>query len=58
MGNNYYANSKDIDLPIRTNDSIMLVKQALIILKSIYRKGYRYQKTGIILSGLKMFNSY
>jgi len=49
----YYANSKDIDLPIRTNDSIELVKQSLIALKSIYRKGYRYQKTGVILSGLK-----
>ena len=50
---NYYANSKDIDLAIRTNDSIELVKQALIALKDIYKKGYRYQKTGIIFSGLK-----
>jgi len=41
---NYYANSKDIDLPIRTNDSIELVKQALIALKYIYKKGYKYQK--------------
>jgi DNA polymerase V len=50
---NYYANSKDIDLAIRTNDSIELVKQALFALKDIYKKGYRYQKTGIIFSGLK-----
>ena len=55
---NYYANAKDIDLPIRTNDSIELVKQTLIALKSIYRKGYMYQKTGIIFSGLKDFNKY
>ena len=55
---NYYANSKDIDLPIGTNDSIDLVKQALIALKSIYQKGYRYQKTGIILSGLKDIEIY
>ena len=48
----YYANTKDIDLPIRTNDSIELVKKALIALKCIYKKGYRYQKTGIILSKL------
>jgi len=54
----YYANSKDIDLPIRTNDSIELVKQSLIALKSIYKKGYRYQKAGIILSGLKDNNIY
>ena len=51
--NNYYANSIDIDLPIRTNDSIALVKQALIGLKSIYKHGYFYQKAGIILSKLR-----
>ena len=55
---NYYANTKNIDLPIRTNDSIELVKQALIALKCIYKQGYRYQKTGIILSGLKDVNIY
>ena len=49
MGDNYYANSKDIDLPIRTNDSIALIKKALAALESIYKKGYRYQKTGTIL---------
>tara|TARA_Y100000590_G_scaffold238622_1_gene268439 strand:+ start:3864 stop:5144 length:1281 start_codon:yes stop_codon:yes gene_type:complete len=55
---NYYANTKDVDLPIRTNDSIELVKQALIALKYIYREGYRYQKTGIILSKLNDINIY
>ena len=55
---NYYANSKDIDLPISTNDSIELVKQALIALKYIYRKGYKYQKTGIIFSGLSDVDIY
>ena len=35
-----------------------MVKQALIALKSIYRKGYKYQKAGIILSGLKDVNIY
>ena len=55
---NYYANTKDVDLPIRTNDSIELVKQALIALKYIYKKGYRYQKAGIILSGLKDVDIY
>jgi DNA polymerase V len=55
---NYYANSKDIDLPIRTNDSINLVKQSLIALKCIYKEGYRYQKAGIIFSGLKDVNIY
>jgi len=55
---NYYANSKDVDLPIRTNDSIELVKQTLIALKCIYKKGYKYQKVGIILSGLNDVDVY
>ena len=57
-GENYYANSKDIDLPIRTNDSIVLIKESLAALKSIYKIGFRYQKTGIIFSGLKDFDIY
>ena len=55
---NYYANSKNIDLAIRTNDSIELVKQALIALRIIYKKEYKYQKAGIIFSNLKDINSY
>ena len=58
IGNNYYANSKNIDLPIRTNDSLVLIKQALTALKYIYKKGYLYQKTGIIFSGLKDADIY
>ncbi len=54
----YYANSKSIDLPIRTNDSIILVKKALSILESIYVKGYKYQKTGIIFSDLRDVDVY
>jgi DNA polymerase V len=54
----YYANSKNIDLAMRTDDSILLVKQALIALRSIYKEGYKYQKTGIIFSGLKDVDMY
>jgi len=54
----YYANTKDIDLAVETNDSIELVKQALIALDNIYKEGYRYQKTGITFSGLKDINIY
>jgi len=57
-GDIYYANSKDIDLPIRTNDSITLIKLALEALKNIYKEGYRYQKAGIIFSGLKNVDIY
>ena len=55
---NYYANSKNVDLPFRTNDSIELIKQALIALNHIYKKGYKYQKAGIILSGLNDMEIY
>ncbi len=55
---NYYANSKNIDLPVCTNDSIELVKHALIALKYIYKKNYKYQKVGIILSELNDTDIY
>ena len=58
INKNYYADSKTIDLPIRTNDSITLVKKSLIALKSIYKKGYLYQKTGIVFSNLKDIDVY
>ena len=48
----YYSNSKTIDFPIATNDSIEIVKTALIALESIFKNGYRYQKAGVILSNL------
>jgi len=48
----FYSNSKTIDFPIATDNSIEIVKNALEGLKSIFKKGYKYQKTGIILSGL------
>ena len=48
----FYSNSKTIDFPIATNNSIEIVKNALKGLKLIFKKGYKYQKTGIILSGL------
>ena len=57
-GKNYYANSRDINLPIRTNDSIELVRCALIALKYIYKKGYKYQKAGIIFSELSDVDAY
>ena len=48
----FYSNSKIIDFPIATNNSIEIVKNALTSLDLIYRDGFRYQKAGIILSGL------
>ncbi len=48
----FYSNSKTIDFPITTNNSIEIVKNALTGLDLIYKDGFKYQKAGIILSGL------
>ncbi|WP_440932377.1 Y-family DNA polymerase [Candidatus Pelagibacter sp.] len=49
----YYSNSKTIDFPIATNNSIETVKTAVAILESLFRNGYRYQKAGVMLTGLR-----
>jgi len=48
----YYSNTKTVDFPIATNNSIEIVKTAITILESIFKDGYHYQKAGIILTGL------
>ena len=48
----YYSNSKTIDFPIATNNSIETVKAAISILENIFKNGYRYQKAGVMLTGL------
>jgi len=48
----YYSNAKTIDFPIATNNSIEIVKTALVALNEIFINGYRYQKAGITLTGL------
>ena len=48
----YYSNAKTIDFPIATNNSIETVKTAVSILESIFKNGYRYQKAGVMLTGL------
>ena len=53
----YYSNSKTIDFPIATNNSIETVKTAITILESIYKNGYKYQKAGVMFSGLSDENS-
>ena len=49
----YYSNAKTIDFPIATNNSIETVKTAVLILESIFKNGYRYQKAGVMLTGLR-----
>ena len=48
----YYSNSKTVDFPIATNNSIETVKTAVSSLESIFKNGYRYQKAGVMLTGL------
>ncbi len=48
----YYSNTKTIDFPIATNNSIETVKTAVSILENIFKNGYRYQKAGVMLTGL------
>jgi len=48
----FYSNSKTIDFPIATNNSIEIVKAALSGLETIFKTGYSYQKAGVLLSHL------
>jgi DNA polymerase V len=47
-----YCNSRTLTLPIPSSDTATLIKAALASLKAIYRSGYRYQKAGVLLTGL------
>ena len=53
----FYSNSKTIDLPMATNNSIEIVKTAVSGLETIFKNGYRYQKAGVMLSHLSDSNS-
>ncbi|MCC9135947.1 Y-family DNA polymerase [Pontibacter silvestris] len=45
-----YYNSKTIMLPVATNSTLELIKYANMALKPLYKKGYRYKKSGVIVS--------
>jgi DNA polymerase V len=49
----YYSNSKTLDFPIATNNSIEIIKAAVSILENIFKNGYQYQKAGVMLTGLR-----
>ena len=52
----YYSNSISIPLDYPTNNTIKLNQLTLIGLNKIFKKGYLYQKAGVILSGLETKN--
>jgi DNA polymerase V len=47
-----YAQSATVKLTVPTNFTPEIIKTASAIMCSIFRPGYRYKKTGIILSGI------
>ena len=49
---NYYNGYKSIMLETSTNDSIEIIKASNKLLKSIYKKGYNYKKSGVILRNI------
>ena len=53
----YYANSISLPLDFPTNNTIDLNKKALNGLNKIFKKGYLYQKAGVVLSGLEIENT-
>ncbi|MGQ9819914.1 MAG: Y-family DNA polymerase [Candidatus Kapaibacteriales bacterium] len=46
-----YFNSKFIKLPVPTNLTNELIHYGYILLKEIFRGGYRYKRVGVLLSG-------
>ena len=52
----YYSNKISIKLDNPTNDSIILNKKVLDGLNKIFKKGFLYQKAGVVLSGLEPDN--
>ena len=48
-----YQRSMIVPLGQPSDDTTKLVKAALVGLKAIYRTGYRYKKTGVLLMGLQ-----
>ncbi|RDK87017.1 Y-family DNA polymerase [Marinirhabdus gelatinilytica] len=47
-----YSASKTVTMPIPTNDTFALIKEARKALQLIYKPGYRYKKVGVNLTGL------
>ena len=51
-GSPQYSNGMNYSFPIPTSDTRLIVKAAKQCLKQIYRPGYGYQKTGVMLTDL------
>jgi DNA polymerase V len=47
-----YFNSKVLQLPTSTSSSFEIIRYALRGLELIYKKGYKYKKAGVMISGI------
>ena len=47
-----YRNALTVKLPVATDNSHALIRSALQGIRTLYRDGYRYQKAGVMLTGL------
>lgn len=52
-----YSKSQTVTLPVASNSSMEIVHYALLALRSIYKKGYKYKKAGVIVSGISSASS-
>jgi DNA polymerase V len=51
-GGPQYVNYKIIRLPVPSNQTAELIHYAVIALKHLFREGYKYKKSGVIVSDL------
>jgi DNA polymerase V len=51
-----YFNSKTLALPTATSSTLELIQYASLALQALYRPGYRYKKSGVIVSELRPQN--
>lgn len=47
-----YSNSLTVTLPVPTNNTFTLIREAKKALQILYKPGYRYKKVGVSLSGI------
>jgi len=47
-----YVNGMTVNLPVATNHTAELIHHARIILKKLFRKGYLYKKSGVIVNDI------
>jgi DNA polymerase V len=48
-----YSAGQEVRLPTATNDTAVLIREAVAALHRFFVHGYRYQKVGVELKGLK-----